>query len=54
MPSTLKIRVVQARDLPVMDKQNMSTDAYVIQELFCLQLRIMISRLLSKIMLFLQ
>ena len=29
MPSTLKIRIVQARDLPVMDKQNNSTDAYV-------------------------
>jgi Ca2+-dependent lipid-binding protein len=29
MPSTLKIRVVQARDLPIMDKQHESTDAYV-------------------------
>ena len=29
MPSTLKIRVVKARDLPVMDPQSGMTDAYV-------------------------
>ena len=29
MPYILKLRVVEARDLPVMDKRSDSTDAYV-------------------------
>ncbi|SPR01653.1 C2 domain-containing protein [Plasmodiophora brassicae] len=29
MPSTIKLRVVEARDLPVMDRKSGSTDAYV-------------------------
>jgi Ca2+-dependent lipid-binding protein len=29
MPATIKIRVVEGRDLPVMDRTSESTDAYV-------------------------